>query len=371
MKIGIVTDFYYPWIGGPAALIRALGQGLSLRSHQIELLAPSPSGEPCREHEGSVRITRAATVASPVGHNLRMCVRPIRAARRWLDDVQPDVLHVHHPFPLSAAVILEARRRRIPVIATNHTIPACSLWGIRRFTALHRTLEWAFGSWIVWLLGKCQSVITPTATAADLLRQLGFTGAIEVISNGIDFDRFRAGRRNSALRQRLMLDSRPVVLYTGRLDAEKQMDVWLRAAAHLRQSYDAQFIVGGEGGDRSRLEQLARDLDLTPSTRFIGYLPSNDLPDLYALADVYFITSPVELQSISTLEALAAGLPVVGVRSGALPELILHGENGYCAAPGDAKGLAHHLLEILQDAAGQCRMRECSSNVAAGHQLEA
>jgi 1,2-diacylglycerol 3-alpha-glucosyltransferase len=348
VRIGLVTDFYYPWIGGPAGVVHNLACGLAQRGHSTFVLAPSPDG-PTRVDAATRRgsdfafdsgrnspiVTRARSTAIPVGFGLRVSSWPVGAALHWLDQARPDVVHVHHPFPLCVGAIVACRRRAIPVVATNHTIPECSLWGIRERHILHSTASRMLTVWIAQTLTWCDRVVVPTETAAMATAALGYDKPISVISNGVDTDRFSPGEPNEELRSDLGLDRRPIVLYTGRLDSEKQMDVWIRAAAGMTRSADAQFVVGGQGKERRALENFASKLGLSDRIRFIGYLTDEKFPDLYRLADVFFITSPVELQSISTLEAVASGLPVVAVRSGALPELVDHGRNGYLVAPGD------------------------------------
>lgn len=368
MRVGVVTDFYYPWIGGPSAAVRNLSNGLADRGHDVFLLAPSPDGAVCEQHEGPVCVTRVRTVPVPVGYRLRTAVPPIGIAS-WLRRTRPDVIHIHHPFPLSAAALAIARGHRVPVAATNHTIPECSLWGLRG-SRLFPAARLALGRWIVNVLSRCDRVATPTETAAQLLRQLGFHRNIHVISNGVDVDRFKPGPPLRELGRRLGLDSRPVMLYTGRLDAEKEMDVWLRAAAEIARRRDVQFVVGGEGTDRPRLEALAVDLGLEGHARFVGYLDESEYPALYRLADVYCITSPVELQSITTLEAVASGLPVVAVGAGALPELVRNGENGYLVQQGNWAGVADAADCILGEADKRAAMRQASRSVALDHALQ-
>ncbi|MGH2448853.1 MAG: glycosyltransferase, partial [Chloroflexota bacterium] len=350
----LVTDFYYPWIAGPAELIRNLATGLTDRGHEISVLAPSPTGRAYQENDNGFAVHRAASIQLPAGYQLRVSTRPFRDASRWLRATRPDVVHVHHPFPLCAAAILAGRALRIPVVATNHTIPACTLFGIRR-SFVYGPAEFAFSHWLTWLLSRTDAVATPTNTAAAELRDLRYRGHVEVISNGVDTMRFQPGQ-SDRLRERLGLDGRPVVLYTGRLDAEKQMDVWLRSAARVLKTVPVQFVIGGEGTDRRRLELLAAELGLRGSVLFPGYLNASELPDLYRLANVYMITSPVELQSISLLEAIASGLPVVASRAGALPELVREGWNGYLAAAGNVDETSHALLKVLQANQAETRM---------------
>ena len=160
------------------------------------------------------------------------------------------------------------------------------------------------------------------------------------------------------------------MLYTGRLDAEKEMDVWMRAAAIVREKADVQFLIGGQGIERQRLEQLARTLGIDTDVHFTGYVSHEDFADVYSLAQVYCVTSRVELQSIATLEALASGLPAVGVAAQALPELIHDGENGFLAPPGDSSALAAALIAILQDDSQRARMGKHSRDIALRHGLD-
>ena len=367
MRIGLVTDFYFPWIGGPAILIRNLGFGLTARGHTVHLLAPSPDGPSRVELDGPLPVARVRTVPVPFGYKVRTTPLPVREALDWMDTFRPDVVHIHHPFPLSAAALFAARKRGIPVVATNHTISECSLFGLRHLPVVYPLADAILGRWILRILDRCQRVAVPSITAADLLQARGFRSAVTVISNGVDTDRFLPGEPSATLRDALRFDARPIVLYTGRLDAEKQMEVWLSAAARLSSRLDVQFAVGGEGADRRKLEKMASSLGLDGRLRFVGYLPDQDLPDLYRLASVYLITSPVELQSISTLEAMASGLPIVAVRAGALPELVHDGRNGYVVEPGDWRAVGVRLQEILTDASKRGKMAGESRAIARRH----
>jgi glycosyltransferase involved in cell wall biosynthesis len=369
VKVGLVTDFYYPWIGGPATFIRNLGHGLAARGHDVSLLAPSAAGPGRDELDGAMEVHRARTVPVPFGYRLRVSSSPLLDAERWLHHVRPDVVHIHHPFPLSSGAAWIARRQGIPVVATNHTIPECSLWGMRSTPVVYPLLTGGLGRWIVALLERCNAVSTPTETAAELLRDLGYRRPVCPISNGVDTSRFRPGPRPPELASRLRIDGRPVVLYTGRLDAEKQMGVWLRAAALVARQMDVQFLIGGNGSERARLELLSAELGLEDRVHFFGYLSEEEYPLVYRLADVFCLTSEVELQSIATLEAISSGLPAVGVRAGALPELIQGGDNGHLALPGDAVGVAEGLLHVLSNAAQRREMGRHSRTIAQHHDV--
>ena len=370
MRVGLVTDFYFPWIGGPATVIRNLGHGLAERGHSVALLAPSIERSASQEWDGHMLVSRVGTVPVPFGYHMRSPLLPLPYVRRWLQVTQPDVIHIHHPFPISATALGLARRRSLPVVATNHTVPECSLWGLQGHQIAYRVADRALSAYIVKFLQSADRVATPTETAASALRLLGYRGEIHCISNGIDTEHFKPKPASNDLKDRLGLDDRPVVLYTGRLDAEKQMDVWLRAADIVRRNSDVQFVVGGNGSDRPRLEELSHELKLDTHVTFIGYVSDDDFPLLYNLADVYFVTSPVELQSIATLEAISSGLPVVAARAGALPELVGEGENGMLFTPGNINEAAEALATLVHSAPTRTQYGQRSREVARGHELE-
>jgi 1,2-diacylglycerol 3-alpha-glucosyltransferase len=367
VNVGIVTDFYFPWVAGPAIAVRSLAHGLAERGHRVALLVPSSTGPPEEHWEGSVRVTRGRTVAAPFGYGVRASL-PL-SVNRWLSDTKPDVVHIHHPFPLSAATLFAARGRGIPVVATNHTIPACTLWGLRDLGPIYSISHLAFARWIVALLNQADAVTTPSETARDALVGLGFRKHVHVVSNGIDLDRFSPGEVSHSLRKNLGLDERPVILYTGRLDAEKQMDVWVRAAAEIAARVDVQFLIGGKGTEREALERQVENAGLGVRTRFVGYLDDAKFPDLYRLADIYMITSPVELQSISTLEAVASDLPVVAANASALPELVHDGENGLLFSPGSAHEAARAAISLLSSLERRRVMGARSREVAGAHDV--
>ncbi len=370
MRIAIAADFTSPWVGGPATFIDNFRAYLHGTGHHVEVIAPSVTGAPTIEETENGLTRRVPTLPAPFGYKLRVAYRPdsVRAA---LQAARPDVLQIHHPFPLSLSALRAARSLDIPVVAVNHTIPECSLYGLRERRTLYPFAVGAFRRYLIWFLNQARAVCTPTHTAARLLRGMAFKGEVAVISNGIDTERFTPTADRAAARAALGLPDKPTLLYTGRLDAEKDMETWLRAAARALRAVDAHLVVGGQGADRPRLERLASELGLGERVTFPGYLPLDDLPTLYRAADAYCITSAVELQSITTLEATASGLPVIAARAGALPELVEDGINGYLVAPSDVQGFAQAMERVLTNQEAGIIMGRASRKQAERHAIGA
>jgi 1,2-diacylglycerol 3-alpha-glucosyltransferase len=368
VNVAIATDFCSPWIGGPATFIDNFSSFLAARGHNVQILAPSQTSRPAFERRpNGVAVARLPSLPLPFGYQVRVTYR-VDSLGQALQSLRPDVLQIHHPFPLGLAAMVAARRQGLPVVAVNHTIPECSLYGLRD-SFVYPPLRAAFRRGLIAFLSGADEICTPTRTAAALLHEMGITRTVEVISNGVDTARFTPREDKGAARRLLGYANKPTVLYTGRLDAEKDMTTWLRAGAALSGARDVQLVVGGEGADKARLRRLASTLGLEHRVIFPGYLPAADLPTLYQAADVYCITSAVELQSITTLEALSSGLPIVAADACALPELIEDGRNGYLVAPGDVEGFSTALQAVLQSPNAGRDMGQHSRKLAEQHAL--
>lgn len=368
MNIVIATDLFSPWTGGPATFIENLCASLAHSAHTVHIIAPSATGRPERSTSRSAIVHRVPTVPFPFGDHLRVSYR-MDAVRHVLLGAHADVLQVHHPFPLSFAAVQAARTAGIPTVAINHTIPECFFYGLRGMPALYKPATAVFWRYLRSFLGTADAVCTPTQTAAALLRRAGFQQQIQVISNGIDVDRFLPAANKAEVRASLSLPDKPLVLYIGRLDPEKDMTTWLHAASLLRAQLDCHFVIGGTGTERKKLAQVAEMLQLGTHCTFLDYVAPELLPSYYSAADLYCITGAVELQSISTLEAMACGLPVVAANAAALPELVRAGSNGFLAMPGDAQSFAEAMRWVLEDPVQATTMGRQSRLVAESHAM--
>ena len=170
---------------------------------------------------------------------------------------------------------------------------------------------------------------------------------VRVIPNGVDTERFRPLAADDRLRATLKLTpSAPVAAIIAALRPEKNHELFLAAAARIyRARPDARFLVIGDGAERSKLETLASQLDLNDAVSFLG--TRSDVPELLSLVDVLMLTSHMEANPVSILEALACGKPVVATRVGSIPESIHDGENGYLVPPGGEEALASRVLELF------------------------
>jgi glycosyltransferase involved in cell wall biosynthesis len=367
MRIMLVTDQYEPMVGGVPTVTRELAHGLAERGHSVVLVVPSPAWRGQRGRRaaaGQVSVTYCGSLRWPWYQDMRLGCLPAATARKLIASFAPDVAHIHSPVTLGMMARSGARRQRVPVVYTNHYLPA----NVRPATApTSRVLDGMFYRHIVGFSNRCSYVTAPTATALGLLRDRGLRVPSRVMSNGVDLRAYSPGPAEGRIRQRYGLPAgRPLILSVGRLSPEKRLDVLLDAASRLGR--DAQVALAGTGPEEADLRARAERLGLAARVRFLGFVPEPDLPDLYRLADVFAITSEAELQSLTTMEAMATGLPVVAVDAYALRELVRHRDNGFLARPGRAAEVAAYLDLLCSDPAERARMSAASRQIISGHE---
>jgi glycosyltransferase involved in cell wall biosynthesis len=162
-----------------------------------------------------------------------------------------------------------------------------------------------------------------------------------------------------------------MVLFVGRLDQEKRVDELIRAFAALPAGVPGRLEIVGDGARRQDWGALADGLGIAERVTFRGFVSEDELLAAYAGADVFCMPGVAELQSLVTLESMAAGLPVVAADAMALPHLVRPGRNGWLYTPGDVADLSTRLAALLTDPALRRRMGAASREIVAEHAIEA
>jgi len=208
-------------------------------------------------------------------------------------------------------------------------------------------------------LQRADRVVAVSRFTASLVQKAGVSpDRIEVVHPGCDSERFRPLFPRMDLRQKLLGERHKdkVVLSVGNLVARKGHDMVLRALPRLRETVpDVTYLIIGEGSYRPQLENLAIALGVRNHVVFAGRL-AKGLPDIYALADVFVMPSREQLQECDIegfglvfLEASACAKPVVGGRSGGIPDAVADGLTGMLVDPHDSEEIANALVRLLTD----------------------
>ena len=368
LTILIGADTFTPHVNGAARFAERLAAGLVARGHEVHVEAPSANhssgGTFIERVEGQPMTVHRIPAYRWAPHDWLTFALPWRSkhyARRVLDAVNPDVVHIQSHIVIGRGLAREARKRGIPIVATNHVMAE----NILDFTTLPPVLDKVFVK-LAWADAKrtfdlTRAVTTPTRKAADFLESTIEIDGVIPISCGIDKANYDPDFTPRDANR---------ILSVGRLTNEKQIDVTLKAIAKLDPALNVHFDVVGSGDQRHRLEQLAKDLGLASRVTFHGHTSDADLRALYSKASVFAIASIAELQSIATMEAMASALPVVAANAVALPHLVHDGENGYLFEPGNVDDLAARLTDVLTAAPEErVRMQQASLDGVAIHDI--
>ena len=339
---------------------------LSTRGYRIAMVAPGERFSDYEERLGDICIFRIKSLPLGNGH-WRMATLASLSVERILESFRPDLVVISLPFLLNRTVASEAGRRSIPRVGILGTMPEWLLYNLGFLRPLGEMFYCKLWDIIADFYNQCDYVVTPSHTALAMVREHGLNRPAEIISNGVELDKFYPRPRDEELAHRLRLPSLPSVLYTGRLDAEKRMDIWIKAIPHVLKQMEAHFIIGGGGSEHDKLVDLVGQLGMASHVTFTGFLEAAEYQRLYSLADVFAIASPSELQSIVTLEAAASGLPIVAVNAGALPELVIAGRNGFLFPQEDSAAMAAAIVRILKDPELATRMGAESRGIAIQH----
>jgi glycosyltransferase involved in cell wall biosynthesis len=354
LTILIGADTFAPHVNGAARFAERLAAGLVGRGHDVHVMAPSAThgkhGVITEVIEDQSMTMHRIPSHRYLPHDWLTFVFPWMAkhyARKALDSVKPDVVHIQSHIVLGRGLAREARKRGIPIIATNHVMAE----NILDFTTLPPALNKVFVD-LAWADAKrtfdmTQAVTTPTRKAADFLEGTIDIRGVIPISCGIDATNYTPDLTPRESNR---------VLFVGRLTTEKHIDVLLKAMQNLDASLEATLDVVGDGDQRRALERLTRELGLDERVTFHGRTDESELRSLLSRASVFAIASIAELQSIATMEAMASGLPIVAANAVALPHLVQDGENGYLFEPGNVDELTARLTDVLT-AAPEERLR--------------
>lgn len=372
LTVLIAADTYPPDVNGAATFCFRLASALHERGHDVHVVAArNDDGPDMVEHRPEATVHRVTSWNPPTHEYYRLVFPPVarRAMRRIIAEVQPDVVHAHCHYMIGAAAIVTAERRRIRTVCTNHFMPEnlepflpFPRWFVQRYS---RYSWWQMGR----LMGKSAVVTTPTALAARAMAERAGLQHVLPVSNGID-----AAKYEQAAGEVITPHARPTVLFVGRLAVEKNIDVLLRAVAHLRRTrpdLDVQAEVIGDGEQRGMLRDLVAGLGLEDRVMMRGHVSEEELHTAYLRADVFCQPGTAELQSLVSLEAMSASKPVVLADALALPHLVDEGVNGFLFTPGDPADLAEKLARVLGASAQErARMGGASHAKALRHSAQ-
>jgi len=372
MRIMIASSTYVPAMNGQAVFTTNLAEGLVKLGHKVVVVLDSHHIQASQTFVNGVQVEELISVSLNSLHaGVYFSPFPGLKVRRLFESFQPEIVHIQDHYPTCRAVVLEASKRHIKIVGSNHFIPENLAPYIPLLPRIKPLFNWMLWQWMLAIYRHVDAVTAQSNAAANLIHNQGLNLPIFPISCGIDLNLYYPNPSidRKLYCQRYGLDSnRKIFLFLGRIDGEKRVELLLHAMG-LSNRDDIQLAIAGHGSAEEKLQQMTSKMKLEPRIRFTGFIPPEDVPGLLNSVDMFVMPSEAELLSISTLEAMACGRPVLLANALALPELVREGENGYLFKPGDAKDLICHMSMLADQHERWVTMGMVSREIALSHSL--
>jgi glycosyltransferase involved in cell wall biosynthesis len=359
----MLADGYKPHVSGITNVIALSKRFLEEAGHDVYVF--TFGGDDYQDDEPNIIRTRGVPL---IDTGYYVSVRYSSQAQKILRTM--DLVHVHHPFTSGRLAIRYCTSRGIPIVFTNHT--RYDLYAQAYLPMIPEAFGDAFlRAYMPSFCKSCDLVIAPSAGLRDVLVHFGVDTPIEVIPNGVDIKPFGAVEQPIP-RQKFGFKQDDIVLtYMGRLGIEKNLPFLLRSFAGIANTYEnVRLLVIGDGSDRENLEERVRLMGLAERVHFTGMVPYNDLPAYMAAADAFVTASVSEVHPLSVIEALASGLPVVGIQSPGVGDTIQDGITGYLAPEEDMAAFTAKLSRIVTDSENREKMSRQAKQAASLYAIE-
>ncbi len=332
MRIALFTETFLPKVDGIVTRLRHTIEHLERNGDRVLVVAPEGG---LTEYKGA-KIYGVPGVPLPLYPELKLALPPI-GTKNAIEEFEPDLIHVVNPAFLGVGGIYYAKTMNVPLVASYHThLPQyLQHYGLGALEGL------------LWELLKAahNQARLNLCTSSAMVKELKNHGIerVDLWQRGVDTQMFQPHLASAQMRSRLSQGNvdEPLLLYVGRVSAEKQID---RIKPVLEAIPEARLAIVGDGPHREALEAHFAGT----KTHFVGYLQGLELAAAFASADAFVFPSRTETLGLVLLEAMAAGCPVVAARSGGIPDIVTDGVNGYLFEPDDPDGAITATKSLLE-----------------------
>lgn len=363
MRIGMMADAYKPHVSGVTNVIALSKRFLEKAGYEVYVF--TFGGGDYQDDEPNIVRTRGMPL---VDTGLYFSARHSSEAQKLISKM--DILHVHHPFTSGQLAIRYSRAQGIPLVFTNHT--RYDLYAHAYLPMVPEALGDAFlRAYMPSFCRSCDLVIAPSPGLEKVLINLGVEAQIDVIPNGVDIKPFQSVEKIIPRKELGFKEDDVILTYMGRIGPEKNLPFLLRAFAGIAKTYDnVGLLVIGDGAEKENLEDRVRVMGISDRVHFTGMIPYQELPAYMIGADAFATASVTEVHPLSVIEALASGLPVVGIQSPGVGDTVEDGVTGLLAPEEDLAVFTAKLSRIVTDRDLRLKMSQQAKEVAKTYAIE-
>jgi glycosyltransferase involved in cell wall biosynthesis len=351
MRIGMMVDMYKPHISGITNHVALTKQVLEGLGHKVFVFTFGDE----EYDDDELYIVRSPGMPLNQDIGFHLSFRYSTSAQKKLQSM--DVVHVHH-LSLSGPLTLRyCKPRGIPVIFTNHT--RYDLYAQYYLPHVPDFISTTFlQAYLPAFCQQCDLVIAPSEGIATVMQDLGVSSPIKVIPNGIDLTPYKHPSPHLSREDIGLSKDATVLMYVGRLSAEKNLPFLLRAfwgVAIARP--EVVLVLVGDGPEKDNLYDQVKHSGLEERVKFLGEVDYASIPGHLALADIFVTASQTEVHPLSLIEAMACGVPPLGIASPGIEDTIVDDENGFLSPP-DMAAFTAKLMRLVMEPETRRRLAE-------------
>lgn len=366
MKIGMMVDSYKPYISGITNYVETNKEYLEKAGHEVFVFT---FGDLDYKDEEPNIVRSPGLQLADTGFYLSM--RYSRHAQKLLQTM--NVVHVHHPFLSGSLALRYCRPAQIPIVFTNHT--RYDLYAQAYLPNMPE--EVSLGLLQSYMPPFCKAmdlVVTPSAGMEKVLRELKVVGNIEIVPNGVDLTNFQSATPLSREQFGYKQDD-ILIVYAGRIALEKNLPFLIESFTGIAKAIPnihLLLIGGGVQQYEEEVRELIKQQDLPDRIQMTGRIPYDQLPSYLAMCDIFATASVTEVHPLSVIEAMGAGLPIMGVESVGVGDTVQDGLTGFLSTE-DLPAFTAKLTRLCLDPDLRRQMsrsaREASSAYAIEHTI--
>jgi 1,2-diacylglycerol 3-alpha-glucosyltransferase len=340
MRIAMMTDMYTPYVSGIITYISLNQRYLEKLGHEVFVVTFGKEGSD-PEQDRVVRSPGIPVLKHDVYFNFIH-------SQRTRDIVKTmDVVHVHHPFTSGINAIYFGWKIGLPIVFTHHT--RYDLYAKLYMPGLIGKIGEEFvNSYIPSFYKQLDALMVPSASLLEVVMKYKPPCPVSIQPHGMELEMFK---NTSPLdRASLGFTGEDIVLiYVGRFGPEKNLEFLLEAFARVRHvDSRACLLLVGDGPVKNNLVEWVLKHDLQTRVVFTGMISHADLPSYYATADIFVTPSTTETFGLTVIEAMASGLPVVGIQSPGISDAVIDGQTGFLTCL-DIDEFSSILVKVVQD----------------------
>lgn len=368
MNVCMFTNNYLPQIGGVARSVHSFSQDLCKLGHHVLVIAPTYA-EHTDFEKNEIEVLRVPAIQNFNGSDFSVRIPLPFIIDGKIDEFKPDVIHSHHPFFLGDAALRAARRRKLPLLYTHHTLYE----KYTHYVPLHSAKLKQF---VIRLSTQyanfCTKVIAPSLSVADMIRKRGVRVPIDEIPTGVDTRHFGRGQRRKFRSAYHLTEDTLIVGHLGRLAPEKNLVFLAESVANFfKKNREAIFLVVGRGPSATEIRRIFKTKGLEAQLLMVGNKTERELPDVYQAMDLFVFASQSETQGMVLVEAMACGLPVIALDASGVREVVEDGQNGRLLPPDTSYGgFADVIHEFAADPQKARQWSKQARQTAAGFSRE-